>query len=166
MKKSRAFTLIELLIVMMLTLFTLSMVGVSFPRLIKGEKFEGEVFRFVRLIDLAEAIMCTKHEDVTIICSPSDKGMSCDLKSSSCQHKIVLKEIDSITFNQQASPCELLFSANLGQSPIGEVELGNKQLCRYLTLPGYPSGTVIRNTSNPIGDLDETAYPQEIISSS
>ncbi len=171
-KRSRnAFTLIELLIVIMLIGFTLSGLGFQIPKWIKHETFEKSVARVQSKIALAQEIMVDYGTDVALIFDKGEEGIYCSLNPAPglpehlrkvINRDKILKGIDDVSIDEKMRyPLSLHFSASSYKTPQATLTLSGIRTSS-LYLPGYPARITNTPPSRGRSMSDEPPYPKEI----
>ncbi len=165
----RAFTLIEILLVLALIALTLGVISTQAPKALKGERFERGVDQVKSRIALAQELMLNYQTDVVLYFEPQDEGLLCTIipakpisekLAKSVNRHALIKGIDRADFNGHSIET-LEFDGTIGATPKGKLILKEKNREATLTLKGYPS-LIIRG--DHVTEEASADYPETVLS--
>ncbi len=166
----RAFSLIEILIVMLLIGIGLSMGGIQISKALSNERFERAIDALAARLEMAQNLMLDMRMDISVTWEKRAEGVLCkitplrpisrELEKMVSLHQLI-KGVDEIAYERVPFQ-ELFYEANLGLTPRGEVLIRKGDKSALLLLRGYPSK--IRRKDHDLEKMQEASYPEEILS--
>jgi prepilin-type N-terminal cleavage/methylation domain-containing protein len=168
--KKRAFTLTELMLVILLIGLSLGVTGLTFSKAFSHETFETSVDQVISKLETAEKIMLYYDTDVFCTIREHSKGVEITLGVSeilaesflaSLNKKRFFPGIQRVEWNGRELTTPLSFIAIDARTPKGVLTLTGKEKKVSLILKGYvgkieKQGTCIEDTKAP--------YPKEAFS--
>ena len=182
-QKRKAFTLIEIILVLVILSMVSGVVGINIRHAVRQERFHASVRRVVDRLQMAQDLMLISGhsvdpldteisfptEDEKLFCRFDFKGENPPKLTSLFKKEIQLEEVGDVTFETDGST-ELSFHALGNRVPKGTLKLISKRggLERFISLVGYP--TKIQSSAQRVPlqsaeDLEQESaelYPDEL----
>ncbi len=145
----KAFTLIEMVLV--ITLIAIALGAMAFPlsKALKKEKFERGVDAIIARITFAQEIMLDFHTDVTLTLLEESGKVICTIEPAialpakiekALNHHKEIPGISQLCFNHEIRKrIEICFDGTIGAVSRGTLTLSGSGREAILSLPGYPT---------------------------
>lgn len=170
-KRSRAFTLIEILICLLLISVALAGGGIKYLKVMKKEQASFQQDLFLSKVHLAEEIMLDYKVNVTLKLETEGEKVKCFLITpplpeqmiKRCAADLWLDDVRQIEWNgQECHELRLEFESPLGVTPRGMLVLKNQDQAFSFFFLGYP-GKILKNNEAYQCDEEKAPYPKEIV---